>query len=67
MTLYINSSRKDLPDDVNTVGKVIDHLQISRRGTGVAVNSQLVPAKEWDKKQLNEGDSLTVISAAYGG
>lgn len=67
MLIFINSSSQTVPDDVNTVGKVLDYIKISRQGTGVGLNNRLVPARDWDHTTLKPEDKLLVISATYGG
>lgn len=67
MEIYVNNNRIALPVGVNTIGKLIEHLNISKTGTGVGLNNRLVPARNWDSTLLSEDDRLTVISATYGG
>lgn len=67
MTVYINSSPTELPEGIDTVGLLIDHLDISRKGTGVGLNGRLVAARDWDSTQIGHDDRLLVISATYGG
>lgn len=67
MKVYINSTLREIPDSVNTVGKLIDHLRMPRTGTGIGINNALVPAKNWDTTQLQQEDRILIISAAYGG
>lgn len=67
LTIFINSKSEQIPDNVDTVGKVLDHLRIKRQGTGIGLNNHLVAAKDWDNTQVKEGDRVMIISAAYGG
>lgn len=67
MKIFVNSTTKQVPEDVNTVGKLLDYLRMSRQGTGVGINNRLVASKDWDKTPIKEDDRLTVISATYGG
>lgn len=67
MNIILNSKSTNVPDHCSTVGEILDFLDISRKGTGVGVNNKLVKASDWDSFKVNEGDSLTVITAAYGG
>ena len=67
MNIYINNAIKNLPDNIDTLGKVVDFLNIPRKGTGIAVNGKLVKAADWDKINIKNEDHLTIISATYGG
>lgn len=67
MTVYINSELKVIPEDISTVGKLVDHLRISRHGTGVGLNNRLIPSSAWDNTYLKENDRIMIVSATYGG
>lgn len=67
MNIYVNSKQSDIPDEINTVGKLLDHLQIDRKGTGVAINNNLVLSKNWDTTFLKSDDRVLIISATFGG
>ena len=57
----------NVPAEITTIGRLIDYLKISRQGTGVGLNSHLVPNQKWDMTPIRENDSLVIISATYGG
>lgn len=67
MKIYINSNPQDVPDEVNTVGRLIDFLKISRGGTGIGIDNRIITAANWDSTPIKENDHVTVISATYGG
>lgn len=67
MRVYINSKMQEIPDSVDTIGKLIDHLGIPRQGTGIGLNNRLVTARDWDATTLSEDDRVMIISATYGG
>lgn len=67
MLVFINSQSQNIPDGVDTVGKLLDHLRISRQGTGVGVNNRLIQARDWDNTAIHEEDRIMIISATYGG
>ena len=67
MTIFINSQRKDLPEEINTVSKLLAYLKIPSAGTGVGVNNKIVPARNWEATTLQENDRVMIISATYGG
>lgn len=67
MRVYINSSSREIPKEIDTVSKLLDYMKVSKTGTGVGVNNRLVPSRDWDFQRLEEDDRITVITAAYGG
>ena len=67
MTLIINGTYEHLSPDTLTVGELAGIKGITTAGTAIAVNGRLVKASNWDTVSLKDGDSLTIISAAYGG
>lgn len=67
MNVYINSIRREIPDEINTVGKLITYLKIPETGTGVGVNNRITVARNWATTAIQEDDRIVVISAAYGG
>lgn len=67
MIIYINSVSKDLPGEIDTVGKLLDFLRIPSQGTGVGLNNHLVPSRNWNTTHISQGDHITIISATYGG
>lgn len=67
MTLYINSKQETVPDAVNTVAKLLNHLGIKPTGTGVGINNRLIVSRNWETAMLQEDDHVMIISAAYGG
>lgn len=67
MNIYVNSEYREIPENVKTVGNLLDYLDIKRTGTGVGVNNRLIVARNWDSVSLQPDDRVTIISAAYGG
>lgn len=67
MIVYINNKPTDLPRDVMTVEQLLQFLNIKRGGTAVAINNKLILNKNWGNTGLKSNDSITLISAAFGG
>ena len=67
MIVYINSKLTEIPDSVNTVEKLLEHLKIPRQGTGVGINNNLITSCSWDKAEIKPEDRIMMISATYGG
>lgn len=65
MMLIINDIQEDLP--VGTLSELASCKHIPRQATAIAVNGRLVKMANWDDTELHPMDSITVISAAFGG
>lgn len=65
--LIINSQSKSVPDEVDTVQRLVEFLNIPTGGTGIAVNNRIIVTKNWNVAEINNGDNITIISAAFGG
>lgn len=37
------------------------------RGVAVAVNGAVVPRREWDRRELADGDEIEIVQAVQGG
>lgn len=49
------------------VSELAQHLQLPERGVALAVNNRVVPRTAWTETVLDDGDSVTIIKAAFGG
>lgn len=67
MTIKINNKDTSLPVQVVTLADLAEHLHWPLQGTAVALNGKLASKDKWSVISLNEGDLVTVISAAFGG
>lgn len=67
MNIYINSTYREIPDNIDTIGKLLPYLKISKEGTGVGVNNKIALARNWDVTSIKEDDRIVIISATYGG
>lgn len=65
MLLLINDIQNNLP--VRTLGELISYKHIPQQATAIALNGTLVKKDRWDDTELHPMDSITVISAAFGG
>jgi len=67
MRITINNHPVDISDEYVSIAELLKLRNINPGGTAVAVNNKIVPHNIWETKSLNEGDSVTIISAAFGG
>lgn len=65
MLLLINDIQENLP--VRTLAELIAHKNIPQQATAIALNGALVKKDRWEDTELHPMDSITVISAAFGG
>ncbi|MBQ7310419.1 MAG: sulfur carrier protein ThiS [Alistipes sp.] len=50
-----------------TLSQLIAELSITTTGIAVSVNRKIIPRQLWEQTNLNEGDSIIIIKAVYGG
>lgn len=67
MRIHINDNPILLPDEVNTISRLVEHEQISKAGTAIALNDKIVARSKWDSTCIKENDKIVVITAAFGG
>jgi thiamine biosynthesis protein ThiS len=66
MLVKINGTEVTV-DKGTTVADVAEQNDAAKTGTAIAVNDKLVRRQQWQATQLNEGDTIVIIKAAYGG
>ena len=67
MRIYFNNRPIDLADENITVAELLRQQNVKSEGTAVTVNNKIVTHDIWEIKQICDGDSVMVISAAFGG
>lgn len=67
MNIIINGKAFISPKETMTVEELLCVKDIPRKATAIAVNGRICKADEWATTMLKNGDSITVISAAFGG
>ena len=66
----ITVSLNDEPKQVTvgeTVATLVESLQLKTAGLAVAVNTEVIPQREWARKTLQANDSILLITATQGG
>lgn len=66
-TVFINDIATTLPDNVTNLEELLAWKGIPAEGTAVALNDRLVIARNRCVTAINNGDSVTIISATFGG
>lgn len=67
MKITINNVAITLPSDITNIARLAEYKNIPVQGTAIALNGKLIKADKWCVTPLSNGDTLLVISAAYGG
>lgn len=67
MKININNKPTELPRMDMSVAEVLKWQNIPVEATAVALNSQIIRKEKWDTVRFTDGDSLVIISAAFGG
>lgn len=66
MKVIINNTAIDLPEGA-TLAQALEARSLPSSGIATAVNGIVVPAKTRMLHRLQEGDTVVVIKAFYGG
>lgn len=67
MDIRLNNHEMHLPADVETLAELAAHQGIPSGGTAITVNNKIIRREKWAETILKEGDSVVVITAAFGG
>ena len=65
MKVIINNQEKEIK--ASSLEELRKELQLPERGVAMAIDSRMVPQKEWAVTMLKEADKVTIIKAAFGG
>jgi sulfur carrier protein len=66
MEIILNGTKIAI-DKTRTVAWLLDNLEISRPGTAVAINGEILPKDIFDDHALAEGDKVDILRAIGGG
>jgi thiamine biosynthesis protein thiS len=67
MRITINNQDIDLSSDYLTIAELMKERGVKAGGTAIALNNKIVKHENWEITRLHDGDSVTIISAAFGG
>lgn len=65
MTIQINN--KATETKARTIAELATELGLPQKGVAIAVANTMVPREEWETTALEEGASVVIIKAAFGG
>jgi sulfur carrier protein len=64
--VVLNGERRELAG-ASTVADAVSAVRAPARGVAVAVDGEVVPRGEWDRRVLGEGQRVEVLQAVQGG
>lgn len=65
MTIQINN--KATETKASNIAELANELGLPQKGVAIAVANTMVPREEWETTALEEGASVVIIKAAFGG
>lgn len=65
MTIQINN--KATETQASNIAELATELGLPQKGVAIAVANTMVPREEWETTALEEGASVVIIKAAFGG
>jgi len=65
--ITINNTAETFNSETLTVAELVTIKNIPEKGTAIAVNGRIARKANWETTTLKDGDSIILISAAYGG
>lgn len=68
MIVELNGRATEVPEAA-TVEAVVGGLDVDpdRRGVAVAVDAEVVPRTQWERRELSGGERVEVLTAIQGG
>ncbi|MDO8643704.1 MAG: sulfur carrier protein ThiS [bacterium] len=67
MKIILNGQIKEIDIVGAALHDLLRTLAIPTEATAVAVNNDIIPRSTWNKKQVQENDSIEIIRAVGGG
>lgn len=67
MKLTVNNEVREFEEEKLHVAALVEKLVAKNASAAVAVGGKLVKKELWAVTRLSDGDSVTLITAAYGG
>ena len=65
--IFLNNSPIELPPGCTTVKDLIESQNIKTQGCAIAIDNKIISRDKWAETNLNDGDRVTLITAAFGG
>ncbi|MCS7062973.1 MAG: sulfur carrier protein ThiS [Methylacidiphilales bacterium] len=67
MQIYLQGQPHQIPNEINTISALLEHLQLPRKGIVIELNQTALHLHEWDTTPIQEGDAIELIRIVAGG
>ncbi|MGG3999499.1 sulfur carrier protein ThiS [Anoxybacillus kestanbolensis] len=67
MRCIINGEMMDLPAHIRTVAQLLHHFHIHEKIAIVEINMEIIPKKDYEHKQIADGDRIEIVHFVGGG
>ena len=68
MIVELNGRPTELPPDATVdVALGVAGVPDARRGLAVAVDAEVVPRSQWERRRLRDGERVEIVTAVQGG
>ncbi len=65
ISIVLNNQKHNV--DSGTLLQLTSELSINVKGVAIAVNNRVIARPQWSDYMLQEGDSIVIVSAVFGG
>ena len=66
MNITVNGQAMEVPDGISVDG-LLDHLNVKRQYTAVALNREVTPKSAYGSTALEDGDRVEIVRPMGGG
>lgn len=63
----VNGAQMLLPDSIQTVALLVEHMQLTGKRIAIERNGEIVPRSQFAEVPLKLGDRLEIVGAVGGG
>lgn len=67
MNIILNNTKTEVPEGISTIAALADWKGVKPQGSAIARNGSVIRKTDWASTPLHESDTITVISATFGG
>lgn len=67
MVIKLNGEKVELPENVNSVDKLLAHYDLQNRIAIVEINEDIIKKEDYQAMKLENGDAIEIIHFVGGG
>ncbi|SDN39364.1 sulfur carrier protein [Paenibacillus sp. yr247] len=67
LKLHINGQSVDVPDEIRTIGELLEHFELSEKMLVVEHNENILQKEDHVKAKLSEGHKIEIVHFVGGG